>query len=147
MLLSLGYTHLIQSCPAFVRHRVFDFLAQVVAHPLPPGWYQMLLDSVMNSLSTFLVPQLRGLAERVRCAGIVQQILELFLGEWRQRDGDRDQVLRLGREDLQKLRRVQELGDRLVEQIFEGLVNVRTGCSRTKNHAHSHRKDASRQSS
>ena len=93
----------------------------------------MLLDSVMDGLSTFLVPQFRRLAERVRCAGIVQQILELFLGEWRQRDGDRDQVLRLGRENLQKLRRVQELGDRLVEQIFEGLVNVCISCSRTNN--------------
>ena len=81
----------------------------------------MSFQGLLNNSRTFLVPTFGGVA----VAGALERLTELALKPsvriWMECDGDHNQVLMFGSEDVEKLRGFEHLCDGFIVEIFEVL--------------------------
>lgn len=81
----------------------------------------------VEDLAPDFVPRLSDGRAQVGGVVLVQVLVELVDGGFRQLDARFDEVLLLGCEDLEELRRAEEEAEGLVAEVLEGLLVRRRG--------------------
>jgi hypothetical protein len=82
----------------------------------------MAMHRRMKDLAPDLIPRLGNGGAQVGSVVLMQVLVELVDGGFGQLDARFDEVLLLGREDLEELGRAKEETERLVAEVLEGLL-------------------------